>query len=56
VTIEEIERALGARLAKFKRPRRIVFVPDLPRNAMGKVEKRVLRERFAAEAASVSAE
>jgi malonyl-CoA/methylmalonyl-CoA synthetase len=55
VTVEEIDQALETRLAKFKRPRRIVFVPDLPRNAMGKVEKRVLRERFAAEAASAGA-
>jgi malonyl-CoA/methylmalonyl-CoA synthetase len=55
VTLDDIDRELGARLAKFKRPRRIVFVSDLPRNAMGKVEKRLLRGRFAAEAASGTA-
>jgi malonyl-CoA/methylmalonyl-CoA synthetase len=38
--------AVRARLARFKHPRRIVFVPELPRNAMGKVQKNVLRERF----------
>jgi malonyl-CoA/methylmalonyl-CoA synthetase len=36
--------ALGARLAKYKLPRRVLFVPALPRNAMGKVQKNVLRQ------------
>ncbi|HET7717680.1 MAG TPA: malonyl-CoA synthase [Bauldia sp.] len=40
--------ALDGRLAKFKLPKRVVFVDDLPRNAMGKVQKNVLRERFGA--------
>ncbi len=30
-------------LARFKHPRQFVFVPELPRNAMGKVQKTVLR-------------
>jgi malonyl-CoA/methylmalonyl-CoA synthetase len=38
--------ALNGRLAKFKLPKRVVFVDDLPRNTMGKVQKNVLRERF----------
>ncbi|WP_114947888.1 malonate--CoA ligase [Microvirga calopogonii] len=38
--------ALDGRLAKFKLPKRVVFVDDLPRNTMGKVQKNVLRERF----------
>ncbi len=33
---------VGDRLSAHKRPRRIVFVPALPRNAMGKVQKRNL--------------
>lgn len=33
-------------LARFKRPRSIFFVDELPRNAMGKLEKSVLRERY----------
>ena len=37
--------ALDGRLAKFKLPKRVVFVDDLPRNAMGKVQKNVLREQ-----------
>ena len=34
------------RLAKFKLPKRVMFVDDLPRNAMGKVQKNVLRETY----------
>jgi malonyl-CoA/methylmalonyl-CoA synthetase len=37
-------RALHGRLAKFKLPKRVIFVEDLPRNSMGKVQKNVLRE------------
>jgi len=38
--------ALEGRLAKFKLPKRVVFVDELPRNTMGKVQKNVLREQF----------
>ncbi len=38
--------ALADRLADYKRPKRVVFVDELPRNTMGKVQKNVLRERF----------
>ncbi len=34
------------KLAAFKVPKRVFFVDDLPRNAMGKVQKNLLRERF----------
>jgi malonyl-CoA/methylmalonyl-CoA synthetase len=34
-------------LAPYKSPKRIVFVDELPRNAMGKVQKNLLRERYA---------
>ena len=33
-------------LARFKRPRRLVVVDELPRNAMGKVQKALLREQL----------
>ncbi|HTV32073.1 MAG TPA: malonyl-CoA synthase [Methylocella sp.] len=36
--------ALAQKLAKFKLPKRVLFVEALPRNAMGKVQKNVLRE------------
>jgi malonyl-CoA/methylmalonyl-CoA synthetase len=44
---ETIRAALAHELAGFKRPKRVFFVPALPRNAMGKVEKVRLREDYA---------
>jgi malonyl-CoA/methylmalonyl-CoA synthetase len=41
-------KALEPRLARFKQPKRVLFVDDLPRNAMGKVQKNVLRETYKA--------
>jgi malonyl-CoA/methylmalonyl-CoA synthetase len=38
--------ALAQRLAKFKLPKRIHVVAELPRNAMGKVQKNALRKKF----------
>jgi long-chain acyl-CoA synthetase len=37
------------RLSHFKCPREVRFVPDLDRDAMGKLNKRRLRERFGGE-------
>jgi malonyl-CoA/methylmalonyl-CoA synthetase len=37
---------LEKRIAKFKCPKRVFFVADLPRNAMGKVQKNLLREQY----------
>jgi malonyl-CoA/methylmalonyl-CoA synthetase len=39
--------ALDGRLAKFKMPKRVIFVEELPRNAMGKVQKNILRDTYA---------
>jgi len=36
-----------ARLAAFKVPKRVIFVDELPRNAMGKVQKALLRQEHA---------
>jgi malonyl-CoA/methylmalonyl-CoA synthetase len=38
--------ALADELARYKQPKRVLIVPELPRNAMGKVQKKLLRERF----------
>lgn len=35
--------ALGDRLARFKQPKRVLFVEELPRNTMAKVQKGLLR-------------
>ena len=42
----DIRASLNDRLAKFKQPKRVFFVADLPRNAMGKVQKNRLRETY----------
>ncbi|MDQ0468623.1 malonate--CoA ligase [Labrys wisconsinensis] len=39
--------AMDGRLARFKQPKRVLFAEELPRNAMGKVQKALLRERHA---------
>jgi malonyl-CoA/methylmalonyl-CoA synthetase len=39
-------RSLKGEIATFKVPKRLHVVAELPRNAMGKVQKNVLRERF----------
>lgn len=40
-----ITTALKGRIANFKVPKKVDVTPDLPRNAMGKVQKNLLRER-----------
>jgi malonyl-CoA/methylmalonyl-CoA synthetase len=42
----DIIAPLRERLAGFKVPKRVVFVETLPRNAMGKVQKKLLRETY----------
>ncbi len=39
---------IKSRIANFKVPKRLFVVPDLPRNAMGKVQKNLLREQHKA--------
>ncbi len=43
---KDIQAALQDRLAKFKQPKAIFFMGELPRNTMGKVQKNALREMF----------
>ena len=45
-TEAEILNGLKDKLARFKQPKHIAFVDELPRNTMGKVQKNILREQF----------
>jgi long-chain acyl-CoA synthetase len=44
----ELLEYCGRQLASFKRPRRFEFVSDFPRTETGKVQRRVLRDAYAA--------
>jgi acyl-CoA synthetase (AMP-forming)/AMP-acid ligase II len=46
LTAEEVIEHCRPRMAGFKRPEDVVFIDELPRNPMGKVLKRVLREDY----------
>jgi len=45
-TAEEIMEYCREKLASFKRPRSVVFIDALPRNQLGKVLHKVLREQY----------
>jgi fatty-acyl-CoA synthase len=45
-TLDELTAFCGERLARYKRPRHLVLVDELPRNASDKVERQVLRTRY----------
>jgi malonyl-CoA/methylmalonyl-CoA synthetase len=44
LTTEAITDALSGELARYKQPKTIILERELPRNTMGKVQKKVLRE------------
>ncbi|HEY1944924.1 MAG TPA: malonyl-CoA synthase [Roseiarcus sp.] len=46
LTEAEVLAALEGRLARYKAPKRVIFADELPRNAMGKVQKAALRETY----------
>jgi len=46
IDTENIARELSATIAKFKQPKKYIVVSELPRNAMGKVQKNALREQY----------
>ena len=43
---EDILHNLKEEIARFKQPKKIVFVDELPRNTMGKVQKNTLRNKY----------
>jgi malonyl-CoA/methylmalonyl-CoA synthetase len=46
VTEESVIEALADKLARFKQPKRVFIVDELPRNTMGKVQKNILRDSY----------
>jgi malonyl-CoA/methylmalonyl-CoA synthetase len=46
VSEASVLKALDGRLAKFKMPKRVFIVDELPRNTMGKVQKNILRDTY----------
>lgn len=44
---DAVQSVQQSRLARFKHPRRLFWVDEMPRNAMGKVQKKALREQYA---------
>lgn len=48
IDTEALTAAMSQHLAKFKQPKHIAVIADLPRNTMGKVQKNLLRDQFKA--------
>ena len=46
LTTEGLQASVNEKLARFKQPRMVHFVEELPRNTMGKVQKNVLRDQY----------
>ncbi len=46
LTEDAVVAAARRRLAAYKTPKRVFFTDELPRNAMGKVQKNLLQERY----------
>ena len=44
--LDAIMANVQSSLARFKHPRRLIIVDELPRNTMGKVQKNILRDQF----------
>jgi acyl-CoA synthetase (AMP-forming)/AMP-acid ligase II len=47
-TVHELREHVAARLARYKAPRQVVTVDELPKLPTGKIDKKLLRTRFAA--------
>ncbi|MCP5328951.1 MAG: AMP-binding protein [Steroidobacteraceae bacterium] len=46
LAVDDITAAVTVQLAAFKRPKASIIVDELPRNAMGKVQKAELRDKY----------
>jgi malonyl-CoA/methylmalonyl-CoA synthetase len=47
ITEGELISSLKSEIAGFKVPKNIILIEELPRNAMGKVKKNILRDIYA---------
>jgi len=47
ITESEVISSLKTQIAGFKVPKKIILIEELPRNAMGKVQKNILRDIYA---------
>lgn len=45
--LDAIKQNMETSLARFKHPQKLIVLPELPRNTMGKVQKKTLRDQFA---------
>jgi malonyl-CoA/methylmalonyl-CoA synthetase len=48
LNVDDMIGQLKSKIANYKVPKKIYVVDSLPRNAMGKVQKNVLREKYQA--------
>ncbi len=46
ISAQQIKDHLKDKLARFKQPKAIIFIEELPRNTMGKVQKAALRKTY----------
>ena len=44
--LDHIAATVASALARFKQPRKLILIDELPRNTMGKVQKNILRESY----------
>jgi fatty-acyl-CoA synthase len=50
VSVDDVKKQVKDNLARYKVPKDVVFIEELPRNATGKVLKKELKEKHEAEA------
>ena len=44
--LDDLTIIFSESLAKYKQPRKLLIIPELPRNTMGKVQKNILRQEY----------
>ena len=44
--LDGLAKTINSSLAKYKQPLKLLVIPELPRNTMGKVQKNILREEY----------